>query len=82
MSNFSEQQHAKTEAREKDRTRREKMAGFFYNLAQLTFAALVLGGLTPLYTNIRVGDMNWSVILSGAILTCALAYTANKILKS
>ena len=35
---------------EKDKTRREKLAGYFFNLSQLTFAALVLGGFTPIFT--------------------------------
>lgn len=49
MGNWSVQQEAKKEVKEKDKVRREKLAGFFFNLAQLTFAGLVLGGITPIY---------------------------------
>ena len=38
MGNWSVQQEAKKEVKEKDKVRREKLAGFFFNLAQLTFA--------------------------------------------
>ena len=47
MGNWSVQQEAKKEVKEKDKVRREKLAGYFFNLSQLTFVALVLGGITP-----------------------------------
>ena len=45
MGNFSDRQNAKAEAKERDKTRKEKLAGYFFNLSQLTFTALVLGGM-------------------------------------
>ena len=38
-------QEEKKERKEKDKTRREKLAGYFFNLSQLTYTALVLGGM-------------------------------------
>lgn len=43
MGSWSEQQEVKKERKEKDKTRRDKLAGYFFNLSQLTFVALVLG---------------------------------------
>lgn len=80
MGNWSEQQTIKKETKEKDKVRREKLAGYFFNLSQLTFVALVLGGVTPLYTNIEIG-INWYVLIAGAILTVILANIGNIILK-
>lgn len=80
MGNWSEQQEIKKETREKDKVRREKLAGYFFNLSQLTFVALVLGGVTPLYTNIEIG-INWYVLIAGAALTVILANIGNLILK-
>lgn len=80
MGNWSEQQEAKKVTKEKDKVRREKLAGYFFNLSQLTFVALVLGGITPLYTNIDIG-INWYVLIAGAILTVVLANIGNLILK-
>lgn len=80
MGNWSEHQEAKKERKEKDKTRREKLAGYFFNLSQLTFVALVLGGVTPLYTNIEIG-INWYVLTAGIILTVILANIGNLILK-
>lgn len=80
MGNWSNQQEVKKEAKEKDKVRREKLAGYFFNLSQLTFVALVLGGITPLYTNTNLG-INWYVLIAGAILTIVLANIGNLILK-
>ena len=80
MSNWSEKQEAKKEGKEKDKVRREKLAGYFFNLSQLTFVALVLGGVTPLYTNIDVG-INWYILVAGITLTVILANIVNLILK-
>lgn len=51
MGNFIKQQEEKKEVKEKDKTRRERLAGYFFDLSKLVFAALVLGGITPLFTN-------------------------------
>lgn len=80
MGNWSQQQEIKKESKEKDKVRREKLAGYFLNLSQLTFVALVLGGITPLYTNVET-DINWYVIIAGSMLTLLLASIGNKILK-
>ena len=66
--------------KKKDKTRRDKLAGYFFNLSQLTFVALVLGGVTPLYTNIEVG-INWYILVAGITLTIILANIGNLILK-
>lgn len=80
MSNFSEQAESKKEAKEKNRVRKEKLAGFFYNLAQLTFAALVLGGITPLFADMHTTS-NIITLPLGCVTTYWLATTANRILK-
>lgn len=80
MSNWSEKQEAKKEIKEKDKVRREKLAGYFFNLSQLTFVALVLGGVTPLYTNSDIG-ISYYVLVAGTILTVILAIIGNLILK-
>jgi predicted ABC-type exoprotein transport system permease subunit len=80
MGNWSQQQELKKEAKEKDKIRKEKLASYFLNLSQLTFVALVLGGITPLYTHIET-EINWYVLVAGVLLTVILATVGNKILK-
>jgi len=81
-SNWSEQQKARTEVKEQNKVRREKLAGYFFNLSQLTFAAIVLGGVTPIYASTDTMQANWAVIASGLALTCVLAYIAHRILNN
>ncbi len=80
MGNWSEQQEAKKVIKEKDKTRREKLAGYFFDLSKLIFAALVLGGITPLFTNVSDG-INWVTIVLGGFSTYIFANFANRILK-
>lgn len=80
MGNWSEQQGVKKEIKEKDKTRKEKLAGYFFDLSKLIFAALVLGGITPFFTNVSNG-INWGTILLGGMSTYIFAVFANRILK-
>lgn len=80
MGNWSERQEAKKEVKEKNKVRKEKLAGYFFNLSQLTFVALVLGGVTPLYTNSEIG-ISYYVLIAGTALTVILASIGNLILK-
>lgn len=82
MGNFMKQQEAMKEVKEKDKVRREKLAGFFFNLAQVVFAGLVIGGLSPLFKGDFTYSFNeWSVIVAGLFFTGCLAGFANRILK-
>lgn len=78
--NFIKQQEERKNAKERDRLRRDKIAGYFFNLSQLTFVALVLGTITPIYTNNEYG-INWYVLSVGLALTIVLANIGSKILK-
>ncbi len=78
--NFIKQQEEQKDAKERDRLRRDKIAGYFFNLSQLTFVALVLGTITPIYTNNEYG-INWYVLSVGLALTIVLANIGSKILK-
>lgn len=64
---------------EKERVRKEKIASFFFDLGKLTFAASVLGGLTPLLTKNSLLD--WLGVILGVIVTVIFAGIGNKFLK-
>ena len=80
MGKFVEQQKTKEETNEKDKTRREKLAGYFFDLSKLCFAGLVVGVVIPLYSDMS-NENNWYSVCTGIILTIMSAYLANKILK-
>lgn len=80
MSNRIEQKKSSTEVKDRTKVRKEKLAGFFFDLAKLTFAALVLGGLSPIISNNAQG-INWISIIAGSLATYFFASFANRILK-
>ena len=43
MGSWSEQQEVKKEVKEKEKTSRETLGKFFYDLAKISFTALVVG---------------------------------------
>ena len=67
---------------EKDKTkiRKEKLAGYFYNLSQVIFTGTGVGGVLPfLHGTASSGDI--SVLVFGAVATAVFGYAANRVLK-
>lgn len=80
MGNWVKQIEIAKEHKEKDKVRKEKLAGYFFDLSKLSFAGLVIGVILPLFTN--VGDYKiWCAASLGMLLTIISALFANKILK-
>ena len=80
MGIWSDQQEIKKEGKEKDKTRREKLAGYFFDLSKLSFAGLVISIILPLFSNVE-NTILWLAALFGTVLTISSAMLANKILK-
>ena len=80
MGNWSLIQELKKEQKEKDKVRKGKLAGYFLNLSQLTFVALVLGGVTPLFLNVDYA-VSWFLVGAGVLMTFIFAGIGNSILK-
>ena len=80
MGKWSEQQEQLKEERTRNTTRREKLAGFFFDLAKLCFATVVLGGFTPFLANSDV-NIRWEGVVCGVVVTYVFAFIANRILK-
>ena len=58
MGTWSQQQEVRKETKERDKTRKEKLAGYFFDLSKLSFAGLVIGIIIPLYANF-LDENNW-----------------------
>lgn len=80
MSNWSEQQEVKKEAKEKDKVRREKLAGLFFDLAKLSFAGLVIGGIVSMKPDMNITLDIYRVIIGG-FSTIIFIRIGNAILK-
>lgn len=80
MGKFAERQVALQEAKEWHKVRREKLAGYFFDISKLSFAGLVIGLLLPLFSDFE--NQTIKIVISfGLILTISSALLANKILK-
>ena len=55
MGKFAERQVALQEAKEWHKVRREKLAGYFFDISKLSFAGVVLGLILPLFSDLRDG---------------------------
>lgn len=68
------------EKKERQKVRREKRAGLFYDLCKLTFAGVVIGGITPLFSK-SIYELEWGTIVFGMIASAVFAFIADRILK-
>lgn len=82
MSSFSEVAEEKKEQRERKRASREKLAGFFYDIAKLVFAGLVVGGISPIFTDAAPTFANTVIVVGGVILTIFMALLANRVMNN
>jgi predicted ABC-type exoprotein transport system permease subunit len=73
-------QEEKKVEKEKNKTRREKLASFFFDIAKLSYAGLVLGVLMPLFSE-GVKMEYLLLIFFGVIVTVVFAVVGNIILK-
>ncbi len=81
MGNWQKQQEAVKEAKERDKTRKEKLAGYFFNLSQLTYTALVLGGMVLYFQGGEITAMLVTMLVIGCLLAFILAGVGNNLLK-
>ena len=80
MGKFAERQAALQEAKEWHKVRREKLAGYFFDISKLSFAGLVISLLLPLLSDFE--NQTIKIVISfGLALTISSALLANKILK-
>ncbi|WP_289104614.1 DUF6722 family protein [uncultured Bacteroides sp.] len=80
MSKLDEVFKPRERLRKRNETRREKLAGYFFDLSKLTFAGLVIGGITPLFKDDADG-IGWVTTLLGIVSTYIFAFFANRIIK-
>ena len=82
MGNYTKQIEEKKERKDRDQARREKLAGFFFNLSQVSFTALVVGIPVTLFKEDPYDNYILMImIVIGIIFTIAFAKIGNNILK-
>ena len=80
MGSWERKQEEKREVREREKTSRETLGKFFYDLAKLAFAALVIGSVASVVINKDNVD-SWIIISIGVFVTYIFAYIGYKIIK-
>ena len=80
MGKWNDLQVQVKEGKEQEKTRKENLGKFFYDLAKLTFAGSVIAGIIPLWKN--PGDLSlWRLVVTGLGCTGVIAASANRIFK-
>lgn len=69
------------ETAQKDKTRKEKLAGYFFDLSKLSFAGLVVGGLVSIKSDNTDHVIDIYRVIAGCIFTILSAIIANLTLK-
>ena len=80
MGNWKKQQDELKEARERDKLTKEVVAKYFLDLSKLVFTAIVLGGFTPMLTDVDIG-LNWYIIIGGIVPSLFFGILGYRILK-
>lgn len=80
MGNWSDQQEVKKENKEKEKLSRETLGKFFYDLAKISFTALVVGSIVSVATHQEKIEY-WLLILIGIFVTYIFSYIGYKIIK-
>lgn len=81
MGNWQIKQEAVKNLKEREKVRKEKLAGYFFNLSQFAFTALVLGGTLLFFQDL---NLSWEIIsmeIFGIVFTTIFAIFGNNILK-
>ena len=70
------------EEKEKQKTSRETLGKFFYDLAKTTFAVMVLGNVATVFIGDTDAVIVSTMIFLGMFTTFLFAYVGNKVLKN
>ena len=80
MSNFARAQEENKERRAWERTTKEILSKYFFDISKLIFTAVVLGCFIPLLSD-KEFKVNWIIFISGLITTIGFAIVGYKLLK-
>ena len=76
---WEKQQDEFKEAKERKKTTKEVIAKYFLDISKLVFTAIVLGGFTPMFTDVSI-NVNWLTIVAGIITTIIFGILGYRIL--
>ena len=80
MGKFSEHIEKKEERKVKDKTSREELGKYFFDLSKLSFGAMVLGVVVPWFSDADNPNY-WMLLIIGIFTNSCLAFFGYKIIK-
>ena len=80
QGNWIRQQAVYQETREREKSRKEALAKLFHDYSKLCFAGLVIGGVSPVFTDVYY-EGNMPYVFIGLIISVILAIVGNNIYK-
>lgn len=80
MGRFENQIKAREESKENDKLTRESLGKYFYDLAKVTFTAMVVGGAVAWISD-AAKEYSWKLLAIGCAATALLTYIGYKIIK-
>ncbi len=81
MGNWEKQQEELKTKKEKDKNRKDKLAGYFFDLSKLSFAGLVIGSIVAVDMENTELYLHLGRAVFGCIATISFARFGNLILK-
>lgn len=82
MGNWSQQQEYKKEVKERDKSRRENLAKYFFDVSKITYTILVIGVMVSFFQYKQYENYSMIVLVFvGIILAFVFAKVGNNILK-
>lgn len=81
MGKFIEQKEARKEIKESEKTSRETLGKYFYDLSKLSFGAMVLGVVVP-WISETDNPHYWILLSIGIFTTIMFAYSGYKTIKT
>ena len=80
QGNWIRQQAVQQESREREKFRREALGKLFHDFAKLSFAGLVVGGVTPVYTELYY-ETNVPYLITGLVVSFAFGFMGDRFFK-
>ena len=80
MGKWEKQLEVIKESKEKEKTSRETLGKYFYDLSKLAFGAMVLGVVVPWFSELNKTEYLILLII-GILATASLAFFGYKIIK-
>lgn len=65
---------------ERKKAVRDKLAGYIYDVSKVVIAGIVVGGISPVFSNGELTASSVAIVICGTVIAVFLAYFAYRIM--